>query len=119
LQADFLKEGDAEATSEAGRAVRKAAGNEQTGAAAGTVAASILPIATGTPRNAPAMPGRVQYERGNKQIEENYEGLGEMQFTTAELAEMNAPETPAQRKARVMREMRSKLGETPATATIP
>jgi hypothetical protein len=68
------------------------------------------------------MPGRVQYERGNKQIEENYEGLGEMQFTPAELAEMNAPETAAQRAkrmARVMGELRSKLGDTPATATIP
>jgi hypothetical protein len=122
LQADFLKEKDAEATSAAGRAVRKAAGNEQTGAAAETVAASILPIATGTPRNAPAMPGRVQYERGNKQVEENYEGLGKMEFTPEELADMNTPETSAQRakrKAQVMGELRKKDGETPATATIP
>jgi hypothetical protein len=122
LQADFLKEKDAEATSAAGRAVRKAAGNEQTGAAAGTVAASILPIATGTPKNAPAMPGRVQYERGDKQIEENYEGLGKMEFTPEDLADMNTPVTPAQRakrKAQVMGELRKKYGENPATAPIP
>jgi hypothetical protein len=109
-------------TSEAGREARKANGNEQTGAAAGTVAASIPPIATGTPRDAPAMPGRVQYERGNKKVEENYEGLGEMEFTPEELADMNTPQTPAQRakrRAQVMRELRKQYGETPATAPIP
>ena len=40
-------------------------------------------------------------------------------FTPEELAEMDAPETAAQRKTRVMREMRSWLGKTPATAPIP
>jgi hypothetical protein len=98
-------------TAEAGRDVRKAAGNEQTGAAAGTVAASIPPIATGTPKNAPT------YEV--MQGDTKYTVDATPMFTPAELAEMNAPETPAQRKARVMREMRSKLGETPATSPIP
>ena len=109
-------------TSEVGREARKANGNEQTGAAAGTVAASIPPIATGTPKNAPAMPGRVQYERGNKKVEENYEGLGEMEFTPEELADMNTPQTPAQRakrKAQVMGELRKQYGQNPATAPIP
>ena len=111
LQADFLKEKDAEATSAAGRALRKAAGNEQTGAAAGTVAASILPIATGTPRNAPTY----EVTQGNTKYTVDATPL----FTPAELAEMNAPETAAQRRARVMRGMRSKPKETPATEPIP
>ena len=120
LQRDFLKEENAEATSKVGRSIRQANGNEQTGAAAGTVAASIPPIATGTPMNAPAMPTVQGVERGNKQMVENVlPNFGKMEFTPKELAEMNAPETNAQRKARVMREMRSKLGETPATAPIP
>jgi hypothetical protein len=121
LQEQALKEGGLTAmpTSEIGRDVRKANGNDQTGKAAETVGAVIPSIAKGSLMNAPAMPGRVQYKRGDQQVEENYEGLGKMQFTPADLAEMNAPETPAQRKARVMREMRSKLGETPATAPIP
>lgn len=106
-------------TSQAGRNVRKATGTEQTGKAAETVAASIPPIATGTLRNAPAMPGRVQYERGTQQVEETYEGLGNLQFTPEELAELNKPATPAQLRARVMREKRSKPGETPATAPMP
>lgn len=101
-------------TSEAGRDVRKAAGSEQTGAAAGTVAASIPPIATRTPKNAPTyevFQGKTKYTVDATPM-----------FTPAELAEMNASETPAQRAkrmARVMGELRSKLGETPATATIP
>ena len=111
LQADFLKEGDAEATSETGRAVRKAAGNEQTGAAAGTVAASIPPIALGTPKNAPTY----EVTQGKTKYTVDATPL----FTPEELAKMDAPETAAQRKARVMREMRSTLGETPATAPIP
>lgn len=101
-------------TAEAGRDVRRAAGNEQTGAAAGTVAASIPPIATGTPKNAPTY----EVTQGNKK----YTVDATPMFTPAELAEMNAPETPAQRAkrmARVMGELRSKLGETPATAPIP
>lgn len=98
-------------TSEAGRDVRKAAGSEQTGAAAGTVAASIPPIATGTPRNVPTY----EVTQGDKK----YTVDATPMFTPAELAEMNASETATQRKARVMREMRSRLGETPATATIP
>ena len=68
------------------------------------------------------MPGRVQYERGDKQIEENYEGLGKMEFTPEDLADMNTPVTPAQRakrKAQVMGELRKKYGENPATAPIP
>ena len=121
LQEQALKEGGITSapTAEVGRDIRKATGAEQTGKAAETVAASIPPIAIGTLKNAPAMPGRAQYERGTQQVEENYEGLGKLQFTPAELAEMNKPETDAQRKARVMREMRSKLGETPATAPMP
>jgi hypothetical protein len=98
-------------TSETGRDVRKAAGAEQTGRAAETVASSIPPIATGTPKNAPT------YEV--MQGDTKYTVDATSMFTPAELAEMNAPETPAQRKARVMREMRSKLGETPATSPIP
>ena len=113
--------GFAKPSSEVGRDVRKAAGNEQTGAAAGTVAASIPPIAMGTPMSAPAMPGRVQYERvnasGNKQVEENYEGLGEMKLTPEELADMNAPATEAQKKARAIAlARRAKYNKTPATA---
>lgn len=121
LQEQALKEGGLTAppTSDAGREVRKSTGTEQTGKAAETVGAVIPPIANGTPMNAPAMPGRVQYKRGDQQVEENYEGLGEMRFTPAELAAMNAPETPTQRKARVIRELRSKLGESPATASMP
>jgi hypothetical protein len=98
-------------TSQTGRDVRKAAGAEQTGKAAETVAGSIPPIATGTPKNAPTY----EVMQGNTK----YTVDATPMFTPAELAEMNAPETPAQRKARVMREMRSKLGETPATSPIP
>jgi hypothetical protein len=113
--------GFAKPSAEAGRDIRKATGNEQTGAAAGKVGAVIPPIATGTPMNAPAMPGRVQYERvnasGNKRVEENYEGLGEMKFSAEELADMNTPATPAQKKARAMAQARrAKYDETLATA---
>lgn len=104
LQEQALKEGGLTSapTSEVGRDVRKATGTEQTGKAAETVAASIPPIAMGTPKNAPAMPGRVQYERGNQKVEENYEGLGEMDlgpFTKSSSA------TPEQLKAREMRRL--------------
>ena len=107
LPSEFQKD----AFSEIGRDVRKATGTEQTGKAAETVAASIPPIATGTPKNAPTyevMQGKTKYTVDATPM-----------FTPAELAEMNKPETAAQRKARVMREMRSKLGETPATSTMP
>jgi hypothetical protein len=119
-QPESMSEMVRKSTMDVGRDVRKAAGAEQTGKAAGTVAASIPPIAPGTLKNAPAMPTVQGVERGDTQKVENVSSdFGRMQFTPAELAEMNAPETPAQRKARVMREKRSKLGETPATATIP
>lgn len=109
-----------DAFSEIGRETRKAAGAEQTGKASQTVAASIPPIATGTPKNAPSMQTIQGVERGSeKMVENGPSSFGKMQFTPAELAEMNKPETDAQRKARVMREMRSKLGETPATAPMP
>jgi hypothetical protein len=69
------------------------------------------------------MPTVQGVERGDTQKVENVSSdFGRMQFTSAELAEMNAPETAAQRAkrmARVMGELRSRLGETPATATIP
>lgn len=97
--------------SEAGRDVRKATGAEQTGAAAATVGAVIPPIATGTPKSAPTY----EVEQGTTKYTVDATPL----FTPAELAAMNAPETAAQKKARVMREMRAKLGETPATAPMP
>jgi hypothetical protein len=105
-------------TSEAGRDVRKAAGSEQTGAAAGTVAASIPPIATGTPMSAPAMPTVQGVERGSKQMVENVSSnFGEMQFTPEERAVLNAPATEAQKKARAIAlARRAKYSETPATA---
>lgn len=113
--------GFAKPSSEVGRDVRKAAGKEQTGAASGTVAASIPPIATGTLMSAPAMPGRVQYERvnasGNKQVEENYDDLGKMEFSSEERVVLNAPATEAQKKARAIAlARRAKYSKTPATA---
>jgi hypothetical protein len=98
-------------TSAAGRDVRKATGAEQTGAAAATVGAVIPPIATGTPKSAPTY----EVEQGTTKYTVDATPL----FTPAELAAMNAPETAAQRKARVMRELRTKLGETPAIAPMP
>lgn len=104
LQEQALKEGGLTSapTSEVGRNVRKATGTEQTGKAAETVAASIPPIAMGTPQNAPAMPGRVQYERGNQKVEENYEGLGEMDLGPST---KSSSATPEQLKAREMRRL--------------
>jgi len=110
-QSVVARDGAAKPTSEVGRDVRKAAGAEQTGKAAETVAASIPPIAMGTPKNVPTY----EVTQGNTK----YTVDATPMFTPAELAAMNKPETPAERKARVMREMRSKLGETPATEPMP
>jgi hypothetical protein len=101
-------------TANAGRDVRKATGSEQTGKSAETVAASIPPIATGTPKNVPTY----EVMQGNTK----YTVDATPMFTPAELAEMNAPETPAQRakrRAQVMGELRKKYGDNPATAPIP
>ena len=104
-------------TPKAGRDIRQANGNEQTGAAAGKVGAVIPPIVFGSSRNAPT------YEA--TQGDTKYTVDATPMFTAAELAEMDAPETEAQRverakrKARVMGEQRKADGKTPATATIP
>ena len=110
-------------TASVGSEIRRATGTAQTGAAAKTVAASIPPILTGTPMSAPAMPTVQGVERGSKQMVENVSSnFGKMEFTPEELADMNTPETPAQRakrKAQVMGELRKKYGDNPATAPIP
>tara|TARA_R110000868_G_scaffold152620_3_gene377767 strand:+ start:99 stop:308 length:210 start_codon:yes stop_codon:yes gene_type:complete len=69
------------------------------------------------------MPTVQGVERGSKQMVENVSSnFGKMEFTPEELADMNTPETPAQRakrKAQVMGELRKKYGDNPATAPIP
>ena len=65
----------------------------------------------GTPKNAPTY----EVTQGKTKYTVDATPL----FTPEELAEMDAPETADQRKTRVMREKRSALGKTPATAPIP
>jgi hypothetical protein len=102
------RSGFAKPTSEVGRNIRKDTGAEQTGAAAGKVGAIIPPIATGTPKNVPTY----EVQQGATKYTVDATPL----FSPAEVAAMNAPETLAQKKARLVREMRAKYGETPATA---
>ena len=87
-------------TASAGRGIRQATGTEQTGKAAATVGAVIPPIASGTPKNAPVVEATWKGQ--------NYTMDATPMFTPAELAEMNAAETPAQRRARLVRELRAK-----------